>query len=129
MEFNPLPMDREEAEAVLSSETENGVYILRTARGGNFALSVKHNTTVQHYLIRRGTEKKLIDDVGGLQEYYEIGQQKFDNMQQLIQYHEHASFTNDGTTLRRPIINLQLKVFSETIALAIYLLRSEKLVH
>jgi len=91
---------REEAEQILLQEQNDGAFLIRNTEStaGDFTISVKFNNSVQHFeILRDGTGK------------YFIWVDKFNSLNQLVEYHRAASVSREQTIYLKDMEN-QLKL-------------------
>ncbi|KAK3608985.1 hypothetical protein CHS0354_020537 [Potamilus streckersoni] len=76
------PLNREETNNILMKARENGTFLVRDSQSikGDFVLSIKQDSNVNHYIINK------IQAVGNFQ--YRIGDQQFPDMATLLQFYK-----------------------------------------
>eukprot|EP00128_Syssomonas_multiformis_P002334 Colp12_sorted_trinity150504_noHs@15130 len=83
-------ISRVQAEQLLMRKGVEGSYLIRESESspGDFSLSVKHGTTVQHFKVLRDNTQK-----------YFLWVVKFSSLNQLIEYHHKASVSKNAQIL------------------------------
>ncbi|KAI5735255.1 hypothetical protein M8J77_016276 [Diaphorina citri] len=76
-------MTRQEAQAILLSEKDNGAFLVRDSNTilGNYVLCVKENNKVSHYIINKITNTEQ-------QTYYKIGDKTFSDLPSLLAFYK-----------------------------------------
>ncbi|ESO10518.1 hypothetical protein HELRODRAFT_116949, partial [Helobdella robusta] len=87
-------VSREEANSILQSEQDNGIFLVRdsTSIKGDFVVCVKEDNKISHYIVNR------INSAGTVR--FRIGDQEFPTLSALLKFYK--SHCLDTTPLRRP---------------------------